>query len=193
MVEIEKIKTLRELTQAPIGLCKEALEQAQGDIEKAKEYLHQKGLLKAEAKKEKETKAGVISAYIHPGDQLGVLLELKSETDFVAKNKLFKELAHQLALHIAGLDPQYLKIEDIPESEKEKKISQLKEEFKEKPKEIQEKIIEEKLKEWYREVCLMEQPFLKNNQITVKELIADYIAKLGENIEVSRFARFSLY
>jgi len=194
MVDLSLLKQLREETQISLEKCKKALEEAQGDLEKAKEILKKEGLKSAEKKKEKETKAGIIEAYLHTNKRIGVLVKLASETDFVAKNQLFQELAHNLAMQIAAMNPSYISREDIPEEVlKEMKEIYLKE-LKDsgKPKEILEKIVEGKLKKRFEEICLLEQPYIKDPEMKVGDLIKSYISKLGENITVVEFARLEI-
>lgn len=186
------IKELRELTGAGIMDIKSALTEAEGDKNKAVEILRKKGALKMSKKAERAAKEGIIASYIHPGGRVGVLLELNCETDFVARTEDFILLAKELALHIAAASPLYVAVSDVPSEmiEKEKEI--YKAEAKRKPKEAVEKILEGKLAKFYEEACLMEQPFVKNPDIKVKELIADAVGKIGENVVVRRFSRFVL-
>ncbi len=191
-ITIEMIKELRERTGAGVMEAKKALEEANGDMEKAVTILREKGVIKAAKKAGRVAKEGIIEAYIHTGDKLGVLVEVNCETDFVARTEEFRKLAKDIALQIAGMNPQYVSKEDIPSEviEKEKEIyrTQLKNEGK--PEHVMEKIIEGKLEKFYEEVCLLEQPFVRNPEIKVKDLITEAISKLGENIVVRRFARF---
>lgn len=186
------IKELRERTGAGVMEAKKALEEANGDMEKAVTILREKGVIKAAKKAGRVAKEGIIEAYIHTGDKLGVLVEVNCETDFVARTDEFRKLAKDIALQIAGMNPQYVSKEDVPPEviEKEKEIyrTQLKNEGK--PEHVIEKIIEGKLEKFYEEVCLLEQPFVRNPEIKVKDLITEAISKLGENIVVRRFARF---
>lgn len=191
-ITIEMIKELRERTGAGVMEAKKALEEANGDMEKAVTILREKGVIKAAKKAGRIAKEGIIEAYIHTGDKLGVLVEVNCETDFVARTDEFRKLAKDIALQIAGMNPQYVSKEDVPPEviEKEKEIyrTQLRNEGK--PEHVIEKIIEGKLEKFYEEVCLLEQPFVKNPEIKVKDLITEAISKLGENIVVRRFARF---
>ncbi|ACI20078.1 translation elongation factor Ts [Dictyoglomus thermophilum] len=191
-ITIEMIKELRERTGAGVMEAKKALEEANGDMEKAVTILREKGVIKAAKKAGRVAKEGIIEAYIHTGDKLGVLVEVNCETDFVARTDEFRKLAKDIALQIAGMNPQYVSKEDVPPEviEKEKEIyrTQLKNEGK--PEHVIEKIIEGKLEKFYEEVCLLEQPFVRNPEIKVKDLITEAISKLGENIVVRRFARF---
>jgi elongation factor Ts len=193
-VDAKLVKTLREITGAGMLECKSALEEANGDLELAVEILRKKGVAKAAKKAGRETKEGLIHAYIHPGGRVGVLLELNCETDFVARNELFKELANEIALQIAAMKPQYVKREDVPREvvEKEGEIAREAAIAEGKPAHIAEKIAEGKLEKFYKEVCLYEQPYIKDDKKTVEELIKEYIAKIGENIQVRRFCRYEL-
>jgi elongation factor Ts len=192
MIDLEKIKKLREETLASFSLCKEALENSNWDIEKAKDYLRKKGGLKLDSRFSKETKNGIIVSYVH-NFKIGVLVELRCETDFVASNEEFRKLGHEIALQIASMKPKYIRKEDISEEEKEKYIESLKDEnLLKKPKEIQEKIIEGKLEKIYQETVLLEQPWIKNGDLKIKDLINEAVIKLGEKIEVSRFVIFQI-
>jgi elongation factor Ts len=192
MIDLEKIKKLREETLASFSLCKEALENSNWDIEKAKDYLRKKGGLKLDSRFSKETKNGIIVSYVH-NFKIGVLVELRCETDFVASNEEFRKLGHEIALQIASMKPKYIRKEDISEEEKEKYIEGLKDEnLLKKPKEIQEKIIEGKLEKIYEEIVLLEQPWIKNGDLKIKDLINEAVIKLGEKIEVSRFVIFQI-
>lgn len=193
-VDAKLVKTLREMTGAGMLECKSALEEAGGDLEQAVEILRKKGVAKAAKKAGRETKEGLIHSYIHAGGRIGVLLELNCETDFVARNQLFKELANEIALQIAAMKPQYVKREDVPREvvEKEGEIAREAAIAEGKPAHIAEKIAEGKLEKFYKEVCLYEQPYIKDDKKTVEDLIKEYIAKIGENIQVRRFVRFEL-
>ncbi len=193
-ISADLIKELRERTGAGILDCKKALEKTGGDIEKAVEELRKMGIAKADKKLSRETKEGLIEAYIHPGAKLGVLVELNCETDFVANTKEFKELAHNIAMQIAAQAPSFVKREDIPQEviEKEKEIYREQLKNSGKPEQVIEKIVEGKLEKFYEEACLYEQAYIKDPSITVEELIKSHIAKFGENIRVKRFARFRI-
>jgi len=194
MENIEKIKELRQTTGVSLSLCKKAIEEAQGDLEKAKELLRKWGEDLASKKSSRETGEGIIDAYIHSNKKIGVLIELRCETDFVARNKEFQKLAHDLAMHIAAMGPKYVGEEDIPEEELNKEREIYKEQFEKtgKPPEIIEKMIEGKLKKYKESISLLSQPFVKDPQKTVDGVIKEYIAKLGENISVKRFVRFEI-
>jgi elongation factor Ts len=193
-IPIEKIRELRGRTGAGVLDCKKALETAQGDIEKAIEHLRKSGAAKAEKKLTRKTDEGIIESYIHPGARLGVLLELNCETDFVAKTDEFKRLARDIAMQIAASNPIAITRDDIPQDilERERSIYKSQIEGSGKPDNIINKIVEGKLGKYYKEVCLLEQPFVKDTNITVENYIKDHIAKIGENISVKRFARFRI-
>ncbi|MCS7249374.1 MAG: translation elongation factor Ts [candidate division WOR-3 bacterium] len=193
-VPIEKIKELRQRTGSGILDCKQALIEANGDVDKAIEILRKKGIAKAEKKLERPTTEGVIEAYIHPGERLGVLVEVNCETDFVARNPEFRRFVRDIAMQIAATDPLAITPEDLPPQiiERERKIyeEQLKDSGK--PKEVIEKIIQGKLQKFYEEVCLLKQAFIKNPEKTVEVYLKEQIAKFGENIKIKRFARFKI-
>lgn len=188
------VKELRVKTGAGMMDCKEALTHSEGDFEKAIDYLRKKGMSAATKRSSKAAKDGTIASYIHMGGKIGVLVELNCETDFVAKTEDFQALARDLAMQVAASNPLYVNADEISEAalEREKEIyrSQLLEE--KKPEKIWEKIIEGKLKKYFEEVCLMDQKFIKNTDITVGTLVSNMIAKTGENIIVRRFSRFQL-
>jgi elongation factor Ts len=186
------IKELREITGAGILEIKNALAENDNDKEKAMEHLRKKGALKAGKKADRIANEGLVESYIHPGGRVGVLIELNCETDFVARTEDFKTLVKDLAIHIAAANPLYISMEQVPAEviEKEKEI--YKEQVKGKPAEVIEKILEGKLAKYYEEVCLLNQPFCKNSDLKVSEVIAAAIAKMGENLVVKRFARFVL-
>jgi len=194
MITIEDIQQLREETQAPIMECKKALEEAKGDFNKAKEILKKKGELKAIKKQTGETSAGIIDGYIHSNGQVAALVELRAETDFVSRNADFKQLAHDLAMHIAAMNRTYLSQENIPGQELEKKKEEYLKEFEKekKPKEILEKIIQGKLTKDFEEMCLMNQTFIKDETKKISDLIKEATAKFGEKIEIKRFVRFAI-
>ncbi len=188
------VKALRERTGAGIMDCKKALAETNGDVEKAIEYLRKKGAALAQKKQGRATNEGLIEAYIHPGSRLGVLVEVNCETDFVAKTDDFRQLARDIAMQIAATNPIAVRREDVPQDviEREKDIFREQMKNQNKPDHIIEKIVEGKLEKFYQENVLLEQHFVKNPDKTVKELITDAIAKLGENIGVRRFVRFEL-
>lgn len=193
-MSIDQIKKLRAETGISISECKEALDSAQGDLEKAKEFLKKKGREIAANKSAREAHQGIIESYIHANGKVGVLIELRCESDFVAKSEQFQELARELAMQIAAMSPIYVHAEDIPEAvvEKEKEIYQEQMKGSNKPAEIAEKIIAGKLEKWYSEVVLLHQKWIKDDSKTVKDLINGLVSKLGENIEVAQFTRFEI-
>lgn len=188
------VKELRVKTGAGMMDCKEALTAENGDFEKAIDFLRKKGMSAATKRSSKAAKDGTVASYIHMGGKIGVMVELNCETDFVAKTDDFQALARDIAMHIAASNPRYIRSEEIPAEalEREKDIyrSQLAEE--KKPEKIWEKIMEGKLKKYYEEVCLLNQKFIKNTDISVETLVNNMIAKTGENIVVRRFSRFQL-
>ncbi|MDD4091288.1 MAG: translation elongation factor Ts [Smithellaceae bacterium] len=188
------VKELRTKTGAGMMDCKEALAAVEGDFEKAIDFLRKKGLSAATKRSSKAAKDGTIASYIHMGGRIGVMVEINCETDFVAKTADFQTMARDVAMHIAASNPLYVRPDEIAEDalDREKEIyrSQLREE--KKPEKIWDKIIEGKLKKYYEDVCLVEQKFVKNQDITVGTLISNMIAKTGENIVIRRFARFQL-
>ncbi len=186
------VKELRQKTGAGIMDCKKALESSSSDIDKAVKVLRKQGLAKAAKRISRETLEGLVASYIHPGGKIGVLVEVNCETDFVAKTPDFKQLVKDITMHIAATDPQYIRREEVPEEviEQEKEI--MKSEFANKPPQVIEKIVNGRLEKFYAENCLLEQPFVKDEDITVREYIASCVAKLGENSRVRRFVRFQL-
>ena len=193
-VSAAQVKTLREQTGAGMMDAKAALSESGGDLAGAITLLRKKGVLKAGKKSDRVTKQGVIHAYIHGEGRIGVLLEVNCETDFVARNQDFKALVHDLALHIAASAPLYVSRDDVPSEivEKEKSIYRDQVLTEAKPANLIEKIVEGKLEKYYQEVCLLQQPFVKDEDVTVKELITQKIATIGENIQVRRFTRYVL-
>jgi elongation factor Ts len=194
MADAKLVKKLREMTGAGILDCKKALEETGGNLEEAVELLRKKGIAKAAKKASRETKEGIIHSYIHAGGRVGVLLELNCETDFVARNELFKELANELALQIAAMKPKYVSREDVPREVIEKEAEIIREAAlaEGKPPHIAEKIAEGKVEKFFKEVVLLEQPYIRDDKKTIEELIKEYIAKLGENIKISRFCRYEI-
>ncbi|MCK4338068.1 MAG: translation elongation factor Ts [Candidatus Aminicenantes bacterium] len=188
------VKELRERTGIGMMECKKALTECDGEIEEAIKLLRKKGYARAEKRSGRQTSEGLIGSYIHMNGKLGVIVELNCETDFVAKNKEFGELLKNISMHIAAANPQYVSSDDIPEKilEEEKEI--IGEQFKDskKPPEIIEKITTGKLGKFYSEVCLLEQAYIKDDKITIKELISSFIAKTGENVKVARFTRYAI-
>ena len=194
MSSIEQIKQLREETGVSVTECKKVLEEANNDIEKAKELLRKKGKELAGKKSERIVKTGIIDTYVHLNKKLGVILDIRCESDFVAKAEDFQNLAHEICLQIAAMHPLVVKAEDIPsdilEKEKEIYLTQLKESGK--PQEIADKIIEGKIEKYQKENALMSQAWIKDNAKTVNDLIQEYIVKLGENIIIDKFSRYEI-
>jgi elongation factor Ts len=188
------VKELREATGAGVLDCKKALEASGGDIEKARTYLREKGLAAAAKKTNRETEEGLIEAYVHTGGRVGALIELNCETDFVARTEEFKALAHDLAMQIVAAKPLYLAPEDIPPHVLEEETNDYRAQARDagKPEHIIERIVEGKLQKYFQETCLMRQPFIRDDNLTVQDILTQTIAKLGENIVVRRFARFEL-
>ena len=193
-IDAKTVKVLREKTGAGMMDCKRALVETEGNLEKAVEALRKAGVAKAEKKGSRSAQDGLIYSYIHHGGRLGVLLEVNCETDFVAKTDGFKDLVHNLSIQIAATSPLSLSRDLVSKEliEKEKNIYQEQAKSSKKPKNVIEKIIEGKLGAYYEQIVLVDQPFIKDPKITVGQLIATTIAKLGENITVSRFSRFKV-
>jgi elongation factor Ts len=193
-IDAKQVKELRDMTGAPMGDCKKALEEAGGNIEDAVVVLRKRGMASAQKKAARSTNEGAIGTYIHAGGKIGVLLELNCESDFVARTDDFNDLMKDIAMHIAASDPRYVKSEDVTPSdmEREKEIYRAQAAATGKPAPVIEKIVEGKMAKFYEEVCLLEQPFIKEQSISIKELIAQKVGKLGENITIRRFARFKV-
>lgn len=193
-ISAKQVKELRDLTGAGMMDCKKALEETGGDLEKAVDLLRSKGAAKAAKREGKSASEGTIGTYVHHSGKVGVMVELNCETDFVANTDDFQQLARDLAMHIAASGPIAVSSDEIPadEVEREKAVymAQVAEEGK--PENIREKIVEGKLKKWFKDVALLEQPFVKDPDRTVADLVTSVSAKTGEKIEVSRFARFSI-
>jgi elongation factor Ts len=194
VISASAVKELRDKTNAGMMDCKEALVASDGDFEKAIEYLRKKGLSAATKRSSRAAKDGVITSYIHMQGKIGVMVEVNCETDFVAKTDDFGVLARDIAMHIAASNPTYLAEEDVPEAvlESEKAIYKTQALDEGKPEKIVDRIIDGKLKKFYEEVCLLNQKFIKDTDITVGTLVQNMIAKTGENIIVRRFSRFQL-
>jgi elongation factor Ts len=194
MITAKQIAELRARTGSGMMDCKKALEEANGDEEKAIEVLRKKGALKAAKKAGREAKEGIIEAYIHSNGKIGVLVEVLSETDFVAKNDEFKEFAHDVALHIAAMNPKYISADDasVEEVEKEKAIYLEEVKASGKPAEIAQKIVEGKVRKFKEESALLSQSFVKDPSKTVGDLLNEKIAKIGEKLEIKRFCRFEI-
>ena len=188
------VKELRERTGAGMMDCKKALSATDGDLEKAIDFLREKGLAAAAKKAGRIAAEGVVQSYIHAGGRIGVLVEVNCETDFVAKTDAFKELVKDVAMHIAATNPSYLKREEVPTAELEHEQAVLAEQARNegKPEKIIEKMVAGRIEKYYKEVCLMEQPFVKDPDKTISDLITESIAKIGENISIRRFTRYQL-
>lgn len=192
-MDVSLVKKLREETGAGVMDCKRALVEAQGNMDKAKEILHKKGFAKAQKKLSRETREGIIASYIHLGGRIGTLIEVNCETDFVARTDEFKSLVNELLLQITAMAPKYISREDVPEDtlkEEKERIEKLVDE--DLKGEEKTKIVEEEIEKFYSEACLLEQPYIRDETIKVKDLITSVIAKVGENIKVRRFVRFEL-
>ncbi|MBA7466895.1 Elongation factor Ts [subsurface metagenome] len=188
------IRELRNKTGAGVMDCKQALLEAGGDIQKAQDILREKGSVVAIKRSARETQEGLVSSYVHSGNKLGVLLEINCETDFVAKTSEFSQLAKELAMQIAAMDPLWIKPEDVPKKviEKEKKIYKKQVQESGKPEKVIEKIAQGRLEKYFTQVCLLEQPYIKDPKLKVKDLITESVTKLGENIRVGRFTRLKV-
>ncbi len=193
-ITAEQVKELREKTGAGMMECKKALSEANGDVSKAVTILRERGLAAAEKKAGRQTREGLVASYIHAGGKLGVLVEVNCETDFVARTDDFQELVRDIAMQIAAVNPLCVRREDVPEAElsREREIYRKQAEGTGKPEQVIAKIVEGKLNKYFSEVALYEQPFIKDPQITVHELVKAKIAKVKENISVRRFARFKV-
>lgn len=191
-ITLEMIQQLRERTGIGMMDCKKALIEAGGDIEKAIELLRKKGALLAEKRAGKETAEGLVKAYIHPGSTVGVLIELNCETDFVARTPDMDAFAHNLAMQIAAFRPVCVESKDVDPALIEKERGIYAAQLAGKPAEIIDKIIEGKLEKYYSEICLLNQPYIKNDKLTVADVLKDLIAKMGENIKIKRFVRFEV-
>ncbi len=193
-ITVDMIKKLRETTGAGVLDCRRALEMHGGDAAAAEAYLREKGLAAAAERAERKTPEGLVEVYGHPGNRVGVMVEVNCETDFVAKTEDFRTLAHDLALHIAFAAPRYISRADVPaeviEQEKATYRAQAREEGK--PEHIIERIVEGKLEKFFRECCLMEQPFVKDDERTIEDIVKDRTIRLGENVVVRRFVRYEL-
>jgi len=193
-ISAAQVKELREKTGAPMMDCKQALTEAKGDFEQAIILLRKKGVSVAAKKASRATGEGSVASYIHAGGKIGVLVEVNCESDYVARTDDFKELVHDIAMHIAASDPKFIRKEDVTSEayEREKDIYRAQAAVTGKPPQVVEKIVEGKMSKFYEEVCLYEQPFIKDQTLSISQLIATKIGKLGENIAVKRFARFKV-
>jgi len=193
-ISTEMVKDLRQRTGAGVIDCKTALHEAKGDMEGAIEYLRRKGLATAAKKAGRIATDGLVSSYIHAGGKMGVLVEVNCETDFVARTEDFQGFVKNIAMHVAAANPQYIRREDVPAAviEKEKRIYRDQARDSNKPEKVIDKIVEGKLERFFSEVCLLEQTFIRDSDLTVREVLEATIAKVGENISIRRFARFQL-
>jgi elongation factor Ts len=192
-ITASQVRDLREMSGAPMMDCKKALTESDGDLEKAGEWLRKKGIAKAAKKADRDASEGAVSSYIHHNGKVGVLLEVNCETDFVAATEQFKSFCHDVSLHIASMKPTCVRREEVPEAlvEKEREIL-LDQVDKSKPEDIQKKMVDGRMGKFYAELCLLEQPFVKDDGKTVEQVRAETVGKLGENIQISRFARFEI-
>ena len=193
-VTAQLVKQLRDRTSAGMMECKKALDEAKGDLNEAEVVLRKRGVASASKKAGRSTKQGMIGTYIHPGAQLGVMVEVNCESDFVARTEAFQNLVHDIAMQVAAADPQFLRKEDVTQAalDKEKDIYRARALAEGKPEKIIDRMVEGRLAKYYEEVCLLEQPFVKENTVTIGHMITAAIAKMGENITVSRFVRFKV-
>ncbi len=192
-ISAEAVKDLRERTGAGYMDCKRVLDETGGNVEKATALLRERGLAAAARKSGRDAREGLVSSYIHTGGRVGVLIEVNSETDFVARTDEFQKLVRDLAVQVAGLAPLYVDVDAIPAAELERKKAELAGDpsVAAKPAEIREKIVDGQLKKWFREVCLLDQPF-RDEERSVRDLVSEKIATIGENIRVRRFVRYAL-
>jgi elongation factor Ts len=193
-ITTQMVKELREATGAGVLEAKKALEASGGNFDKAVDSLREKGAARAAKRSGREASEGLIELYAHPGNRVGVILELNCETDFVARNEEFTTLAHDLALHIAAMSPQYITADEVPEDELNRELEVLRNQARAegKPEQVIDKIVAGRMTKFYEEFCLLEQPFVKDDKIKIKEMITEAIRKTGENIVVRRFARYAL-
>jgi elongation factor Ts len=194
VISAAQVKDLREKTGAPMMDCRSALAEAKGDVEQAVIVLRKKGMASAAKKASRATSEGAVGTYIHAGGKIGVLVEVNCESDFVARTDDFQELLKDIAMHIAATDPRYVRREDVTaeDLDREKEIFRAQAAATGKPAPVVEKIVEGKMSKFYEEVCLLDQPFIKDQTIAIKDMIATKVGKLGENITVRRFARFKV-
>ncbi len=193
-IDVSLVKDLRQKTGAGIMDCKRALKETQGNIDKAIEFLRQKGLAKATKRVGRRADEGLIGSYIHAGGRIGVLVEVNCETDFVARTQEFKDLVKDISMHIAATDPQYLRREDIPEEiiQKEKHILRMQALEMGKPEKVVDRIVEGRMERFFSEVCLLEQAYVKDLDVTVGDLLNSLVGKIGERIAIRRFSRYQL-
>lgn len=193
-ITAQQVKALRDATGTGMMDSKRALEATNGDLERAKDWLRQKGIARAGVKAARATAEGLVDIYLHHNQQLGAVVELNSETDFVARSDAFRELAHEMAVHIAAANPRYVRAEDVPSAVLERKREEIRADAikEKKPAKVIEKIIDGKLRTFYERDVLMDQRWAKDDSRTVQQVLADAVARFGENITVSRFARFKV-
>jgi len=193
-VTTDMVKELRQRTGIGMMECKKALEESGCDMEKAIGLLRKKGYARAKDKMSRETSQGLVFSYIHTNNKIGVLVEVNCETDFVARNAEFQDMVKNIALHIAAARPKYLGAEDVPAAVLEEEKAVIREQIKDqkKPPEVVDRIVQGKLGKFYEEVCLLDQPFIKDDKVTIRQFVQSHIAKLGENIKINRFARFEI-
>jgi elongation factor Ts len=188
------VKELREATGAGVLDAKKALEAHDGNFDKAVDFLREKGLARAATRAGREAKEGIVEVYAHPGSRMAVIMELNCETDFVARNEMFRTLAHDLVVHIAAARPRYIRQEDVPQAELDREMDVLRSQARAegKPDQMVEKIVAGRLNKFYEEICLMEQPFVRDESVKIKDMIADAMRTTGENIILRRFDRYEL-
>lgn len=193
-ISAQQVQELRRKTGAGVMDCKKALAECKGEMEQAAVLLRKQGAARADARLSRATSEGLVASYIHAGGRIGVIVEVNCETDFVARTDEFKQLAMNLAMHIAAENPRYLKPEEVPAEviEKEKEVYRALAEKEGRPANVLDKIVEGRLKKFYTEACLLQQPYVRDDQVTVEEVVKQAIAKLGENIAVRRFMRYQL-
>lgn len=193
-VSTDLIKELREETGAGVLECKKALEEAAGDLERATEIIHERGLAKAAKRSGRETAAGVLDLYDHGGGRVGVMVEVNCETDFVARTDEFRELAHEMSLQVAATSPRWLTEEDVPETvlEEQRAAYAQQAQSEGKPEEVVDRIVEGRMTKFLDESCLLRQPYVRDDSLTVEELLKEHIATIGENIQVRRFVRWEV-
>lgn len=193
-ITTEQIKELREATGAGILDCRKALESADGDFQKAVDYLREKGLAKAAKRSDREASEGVLELYSHGNGRVGVMVEVNCETDFVARSEAFRKFAHEVALQIAAAAPRYIKVEEIPAEvlEHEREIARARARDEGKPEQVIERIVEGRLEKFYDEVCLLRQPYIRDEQVTIEKMLHQNIAAIGENIIIRRFVRWEV-
>ncbi|MGE0430719.1 MAG: translation elongation factor Ts [Planctomycetota bacterium] len=191
-ISAKMVAELRDATGAKMMTCKKALQESDGDMEKAKDWLRKKGEADASKKADRTTAEGAIGTYIHAGGKIGVMVELACETDFVARNEEFQQMLKDICMHIAAANPRFLNRTEVPEAEIEKEKEIAREQIKGKPANVVDKIVTGKIDKWLGEICLLEQPFVKDDKLTIEGLVKQKISKLGENMSVARFARWEL-